>query len=270
MEQRPTVAEVLAHPSYPQTLWNLTPTQSGRLPVAKDRGGPFNIEWEVHGKGDTKLIWVMGLGGVKTNWQRQTLHFGHENGDQYSSLINDNRGTGGSDKPLLRYSTSEMAKDLIEVLDHLGWTAERQLHMTGVSMGGMIAQELAYLIPTRIASLNLMSTCCQIENTMGFFENLQNRINMFIPKSLDRSVTDAAYNMFNTEWLALPDDTAVPKPGTSGVIFPESGEYGKFETNFTRFAAQELTKRLDPSKFERKGFMLQVRYYLFHSRVASY
>jgi pimeloyl-ACP methyl ester carboxylesterase len=49
---------------------------------------------------------------------------------------------GKSDKPLMRYSTSEMAKDVLEVLDHLGWTAERELHVSGVSMGGMIAQEL--------------------------------------------------------------------------------------------------------------------------------
>jgi esterase/lipase len=49
---------------------------------------------------------------------------------------------GLSDKPLLRYSTSEMAKDVLEILDHLGWTAERELHVAGVSMGGMIAQEL--------------------------------------------------------------------------------------------------------------------------------
>jgi len=49
---------------------------------------------------------------------------------------------GGSEKPVMRYSTSELAKDLIELLDHLGWTAERQLHVSGVSMGGMIAQEL--------------------------------------------------------------------------------------------------------------------------------
>jgi pimeloyl-ACP methyl ester carboxylesterase len=49
---------------------------------------------------------------------------------------------GLSDKPVMRYSTSEMAKDVLEILDHLGWTAERELHVAGVSMGGMIAQEL--------------------------------------------------------------------------------------------------------------------------------
>jgi len=47
---------------------------------------------------------------------------------------------GKSDKPMMRYSTSEM--DVIELLDHLGWTAERELHISGVSMGGMIAQEI--------------------------------------------------------------------------------------------------------------------------------
>ncbi|KAH8594699.1 Alpha/Beta hydrolase protein [Bisporella sp. PMI_857] len=257
MEARPTVAEVLAHPAHPYTLWNLEPTRKGLLPVAANRGGPLNIEWEVHGKGDIKLIWIMGLGGIKSNWQRQTLIYGHEQGEKYASLIADNRGTGGSDKPLLRYSTSEMAKDWIELIDHLGWTEERQLHITGVSMGGMIAQELAYLIPNRIATLNLFSTCAQIENTIGFVENLRNRINMFIPKSLDRAVTDTAHSMFSDKWLALPDDAEVPKPGTPGVIFPESGTYPKFETNFTRWAAQELTKRMDPDKFGRKGFMLQ-------------
>jgi pimeloyl-ACP methyl ester carboxylesterase len=49
---------------------------------------------------------------------------------------------GDSDTPVMRYSTSEMAKDVIELVDYLGWTAERQLHVIGVSMGGMIAQEL--------------------------------------------------------------------------------------------------------------------------------
>ena len=52
---------------------------------------------------------------------------------------------GESDKPLLRYSTSEMARDAIELLDHLRWTGKRELHVIGPSMGGMIAQELVRL-----------------------------------------------------------------------------------------------------------------------------
>lgn len=53
---RPTVQEILASPIYPDTIWNLTPTKKGLLPVAANRGGPINIEWEVHGHGDIKLV----------------------------------------------------------------------------------------------------------------------------------------------------------------------------------------------------------------------
>lgn len=84
----------------------------------------------------------MGLGALKVQWQRQTKDFGHTEADKYTCLILDNRGMGESDKPRIRYSTSEMAKDTLEVIDHVGWTKNRQLHVIGISMGGMIAQEL--------------------------------------------------------------------------------------------------------------------------------
>jgi pimeloyl-ACP methyl ester carboxylesterase len=84
----------------------------------------------------------MGLGGMKYAWQRQTRDFAHTQANQYSSLVFDNRGIGESDKPFFRYSTSEMARDVVELVDHLGWTGKRELHVIGISMGGMIAQEL--------------------------------------------------------------------------------------------------------------------------------
>lgn len=49
---------------------------------------------------------------------------------------------GESDKPIMRYSTSELAKDTLEVCSHLGWTNKRDLHIIGISMGGMVAQEM--------------------------------------------------------------------------------------------------------------------------------
>ena len=84
----------------------------------------------------------MGLGAMKWYWQRQTQDFGHDNASKYSCLIFDNRGMGESDKPLLRYSTSEMAKDTMELLEHVDWAGNRSVHIVGISMGGMIAQEM--------------------------------------------------------------------------------------------------------------------------------
>lgn len=88
----------------------------------------------------------MGLGGLKSTWQRQTKDFAHNEADVYTSLLFDNRGIGESDKPLLRYTTSEMAKDTLELLDYVGWTEDRSVHVVGISMGGMIAQELVSVI----------------------------------------------------------------------------------------------------------------------------
>lgn len=48
----------------------------------------------------------------------------------------DNRGVGNSDTPSGVYSTSEMAKDILELLEFVGWTADRSLHVVGISMGG--------------------------------------------------------------------------------------------------------------------------------------
>ncbi|KAL1297102.1 hypothetical protein AAFC00_004685 [Neodothiora populina] len=189
------------------------------------------------------MVWIMGLGGMKWAWQRQTKDFSHTEAETYSSLIVDNRGMGESDKPLMRYSTSEMAKDLIEVLDHVGWTEKRQLHVVGISMGGMIAQELAYLIPDRVRSLSLVSTAARLVNTVGFIENLRNRINLFIPKSIDSQLYHVKRNLYTESWLNAPDDT-------EAVVEP-------FPTNGDRFAAGEVIKRSQPQYFGRTGFMAQ-------------
>lgn len=49
-----------------------------------------------------------------------------------------------------------MAEDAIEVFDHLGW--DKDIHLNGCSMGGMIALELASTWPERFSSLTLTST----------------------------------------------------------------------------------------------------------------
>ncbi|KAI1653125.1 alpha/beta-hydrolase [Daldinia decipiens] len=253
----PYIPDVVESPAFSTAMWQLEPHQSGLLPVAVGRDGPVNISWEVHGDGPIKLILLCGLGFFKTAYQRQTMHFGHIHGSQYSVLVLDNRGMGRSDKPLSRYSTSTMARDALEVLDHIGWTSPRELHVCGISMGGMIAQELAYLAPGRIASLSLISTAACIENTTTFTENMMNRITMLLPKSLDRSVQYAAGAIFPTNYLTAPDNAVVPDETVPRCKIPAGG-YRKFNTNYERFAAQEIVKQRDASGFTKKGFLLQL------------
>lgn len=80
---------------------------------------------------------------------------------------------------------------------------------------------------------------------------------MFVPKSLDRAVADAARSLFPDTWLDSPDDCIVPSASTPNVELPPNGAYLRFGTNYERFAAQELTKRLDTQAFTKKGFVLQ-------------
>ncbi|CAE6515818.1 unnamed protein product [Rhizoctonia solani] len=138
-----------------------TLTKKGLCPVTVIQGQEpafesHSLYYELHGSGPEKILCVMGLNSSSFGWQHQVEHFGPL--EKYSILVFDNRGVGHSDAPRGPYTTSGMAEDTITLLDYVGWTEERQLHVVGVSMGGMVAQELATRIPRRIASLVLAVT----------------------------------------------------------------------------------------------------------------
>ncbi|CAG8435533.1 5757_t:CDS:2 [Diversispora eburnea] len=117
----------------------------------------FKIYYEIHGKEGketNKLLFIMGLFNTTLSWKPQTEYFG--NHPDYQLCVFDNRGVGWSDAPFGLYSTSQMAQDVVKLLEHLDWT--ENIHVIGISMGGMIAQELALAKPHYIKSLCLTST----------------------------------------------------------------------------------------------------------------
>ncbi|KAL5340617.1 Alpha/Beta hydrolase protein [Aspergillus crustosus] len=257
-----TAAEVVAHPAYKHLDWNLPPTTSGKCPVAqKRRGGPINLYYQVHGNGPIKLVFIMGLNAVHSDWKRQIKYFGHDRPSEFSCLVFDNRGVGKSDKPLSFYSTSEMAQDAIDILSHIGWIelsapATRSIHVVGASMGGMISQEVAMLIPDRLASLTLCCTAPRVVRTAPFLENLRERAQMFIPVKMDEELERLAHSLFPDEFLALPDDE-------------HSDPEKNFPTKRDRFAAGRLKKLEDPEGFSKKGFLMQVVACYFHHKSAA-
>lgn len=243
-----TAKQLQEHAAWSTNEWDMPPTKSGFCPINKDgkrSGGSFRMWYEIHGSGPIRTVWIMGLGAFRTAWKRQTRYFGHEHGSKYSCLVWDNRGMGLSDKPTCRYSTSEMAKDLLDLLKFVGWMeepAKRDLNVLGVSMGGMIAQEVGLLIPERIQSLFLISTAARLVRTVPFVDNLRQRINMFVSKDVDVQLDEISHRLFSDEFLALKD---TDNPQTN------------YPTNQDRFASTELAKRQDKTGFTRKGFILQ-------------
>src|SRR5213075_783205 len=70
-------------------------------------------------------------------------------------LVIDNRGVGKSDATWPPYSTARLADDVAAVMDHAGVA---RAHVFGMSLGGMIAQQLALRHPQRIDRLILGCT----------------------------------------------------------------------------------------------------------------
>ncbi len=114
--------------------------------------GDISIYYETHGQGEP-LVLIMGLGGGSSMWWRQVAFFSPE----YQVIVYDSRGVGLTDKPDIPYSMNMLVSDAVGLLEKLGIVSA---HVYGVSMGGMVAQELALRNPDLVSSLILGATTC--------------------------------------------------------------------------------------------------------------
>jgi pimeloyl-ACP methyl ester carboxylesterase len=105
------------------------------------------------------LVLIHGGGAQLIGWDERFCSLLVDVGFYVIRLDNRDVGlsqaTGGPDDLAATYDLTDMADDVLAVLDELG--VERA-HIAGMSMGGYIAQLLAIHHPSRVASLGLMST----------------------------------------------------------------------------------------------------------------
>jgi 3-oxoadipate enol-lactonase len=124
------------------------------------------IHWNESGSGDALLL-IMGLGYAHDMWFRTRPLLARH----YRTIAFDNRGVGKSDVPPAPYTIARMAADAAAVLD----AAEvDRAHVFGISMGGMIAQDLALAYPDRVKSLILGCTSCGGRNAVVAEERVLN------------------------------------------------------------------------------------------------
>jgi pimeloyl-ACP methyl ester carboxylesterase len=119
--------------------------------VPTARNGTICIHYESTGAGAPVLL-VMGLGMSATGWWR-TVPVHASAGLRVITF--DNRGVGRSGRPSGPYTTAMLADDAVAVLDA---ASLERAHVYGISLGGMIAQEIALRHPRRVARLVLGAT----------------------------------------------------------------------------------------------------------------
>jgi 3-oxoadipate enol-lactonase len=123
---------------------------SGASGMATAPDGRTSLYFESTGEGDPVLL-IMGLGLSGGAWWRTVPVLSR----RLRVITFDNRGVGQSRAFSYAYTTEALADDAVSVLDELGLD---RVHVYGISLGGMVAQQVALRHPARVRSLVLGAT----------------------------------------------------------------------------------------------------------------
>lgn len=111
------------------------------------------LQYERRGAGEPMLL-IQGMGAHGAHWGEPFLASLQRD---FELIVYDHRGVGGSAPQQDDVTIAGLASDAIAMLDALDVPAA---HVLGVSMGGMVAQELALAAPHRVRTLTLGCTSC--------------------------------------------------------------------------------------------------------------
>ncbi len=123
------------------------------MPKKKING--LELYYEMKGRDEREglevVLFVHGLGSSGRDWERQVPFFA----ERFRVVTVDLRGHGRSDKPPGPYSMAMLAGDVAELIRALDLGT---VHVVGLSLGGMVAFQLAVDAPELVRSLVIINS----------------------------------------------------------------------------------------------------------------
>lgn len=115
--------------------------------------GDVDLDYERRGEGPPLLL-IMGMSGTRHHWGEPFLTLLAED---FEVIAYDHRGVGDSSRVESPFTIADLADDAAALLGALDIDSA---HVVGISMGGMVAQELALAHPGQVRTLTLGCTWC--------------------------------------------------------------------------------------------------------------
>jgi 3-oxoadipate enol-lactonase len=128
----------------------------------------LDIGYSERGGGDA-IVFLHGVGSDKSVWARQLEHFSRK----WRAVALDYPGYGESDMPAGDLDRAAIAAYILGALDELGIAVA---HTVGLSMGGVIALEMALQQPSRLRSLVLADSFAWHPDADGILARTRNAL----------------------------------------------------------------------------------------------
>jgi 3-oxoadipate enol-lactonase len=137
--------------------------------VALAKVGDIELSYERAGSGPPLLL-IMGMSGTMRHWGEPLLA---DLRRDFDTIVYDHRDIGESSRTGSPFTIAELAGDAAGLLRALGISCA---HVMGISMGGMVAQELALGHPELVRTLVLGCTYCGGEGSRLASEDVLRRL----------------------------------------------------------------------------------------------
>jgi len=163
------------------------------MPIAKV--GDIELYYEREGTG-SPILFIAGLSVGQQLWAPLVEHLSH----QYECITFDGRGIGQSSKPPSGYTIPDLTRDALGLLDSLSIS---RAHVVGMSMGGLIAQDMALQRPEIISGLVLVGSFAKTSARGDLIQETR--------KMMQKRLSPYEYFLVQATWMFAPD--TLSKPG---------------------------------------------------------
>ncbi len=137
--------------------------------MALAKTGEIELSYDRAGEGPPLLL-IMGMSGTKHHWGGSLLEALQRD---FETIVYDHRDAGDSTRTGQPFTIVDLATDAAGLLAALDIDSA---HVMGISMGGMIAQELALAHADSLRSLTLGCTYCGGEGSMLAGEGVMRKL----------------------------------------------------------------------------------------------